>query len=200
MLELQQVDFSKGLVPAVVQDISTAQVLMLGYMNAAALAATLESRQVTFYSRSKKRLWTKGETSGNVLELIDAYLDCDGDTILIHARPHGPTCHTGTTTCFGDFPGPPLAFLGALMRLVAERDKQRPEGSYTTKLFERGLHKIAQKVGEEGVETALAGVAQSDRELLGESADLLFHLLVLLQARGLSLDDVIGVLRERHRA
>ncbi len=199
MLELSQVDFSKGLVPAVVQDADTAQVLMLGYMNAEALAATLDSKHVTFYSRSKQRLWTKGESSGHMLELIDAFVDCDGDTILIHARPKGPTCHTGTTTCFGEFPGPPATFLGELMRIVAARHREKPEGSYTTRLFARGVFKIAQKVGEEGVETALAGVAQSDEELLGESADLIFHLLVLLQARGLSLDDLARVLRGRHR-
>lgn len=199
MLDATQVDFSKGLVPAVVQDADTAQVLMLGYMNAEALAATLETKHVTFYSRSKQRLWTKGESSGHLLELIDAFIDCDGDTILVHARPKGPTCHTGAVTCFGDFPGPPATFLGELMRIVAMRHQQKPEGSYTTTLFARGIHKIAQKVGEEGVETALAGVAQSDEELLGESADLIFHLLVLLQARGLALDDVAQVLRGRHR-
>jgi phosphoribosyl-ATP pyrophosphohydrolase/phosphoribosyl-AMP cyclohydrolase len=191
------IDWSKGLLPAIVQDVDSGLVLMLGYMNADALAATVETGHVTFYSRSKQRLWTKGETSGNVLELRSMALDCDGDTLLLLARPFGPTCHQGTTTCFGDFPGPEVAFLGQLGRLVEQRHKDRPAGSYTTKLFDSGTRRIAQKVGEEGVETALAAVAQDREDLLGEASDLLFHMLVLLRDRGLGLEDVARTLRAR---
>lgn len=194
---LEQLDWSKGdgLLPVVVQDADTLAVLMLGYANADALAATLASRQMTFYSRSKQRLWTKGESSGNVLTVLAMRVDCDNDTLLVTARPAGPTCHTGAESCFERAPG---NFLGRLDALVQQREQQRPEKSYTTRLFEDGVRRIAQKVGEEGVETALAGVAQDDAALLGESADLLFHLIVLLRARGLSLDDAVAVLRERH--
>jgi phosphoribosyl-ATP pyrophosphohydrolase/phosphoribosyl-AMP cyclohydrolase len=191
------IDWSKGLIPAIVQDVDSGLVLMLGYMNADALAATVDSGHVTFYSRSKQRLWTKGESSGHVLALQSISLDCDGDTLLVLARPHGPTCHNGTTTCFGDFPGPDIAFLGELSRLVEQRHRDRPEGSYTTRLFDAGTRRIAQKVGEEGVETALAAVAQGPDELLGESSDLVFHLLVLLRDRGLGLGDVARTLRAR---
>ncbi len=194
---LEQLDWSKGdgLLPVVVQDADTLAVLMLGYANADALAATLASGQMTFYSRSKQRLWTKGESSGNVLTVLAMRVDCDNDTLLVTARPAGPTCHTGAESCFERAPG---NFLGHLDALVQQREQQRPEKSYTTRLFEDGVRRIAQKVGEEGVETALAGVAQDDAALLGESADLLFHLIVLLRARGLSLDDAVAVLRERH--
>jgi len=184
-----------GLVPAIVQDATTLRVLMLGYMDRAALESTLKGGKVTFFSRSKQRLWTKGETSGNHLDVVDVRTDCDADTVLVTVRPHGPTCHTGSTSCFGDAPG---QFLGALDALVEQRERERPLDSYTTQLFEKGTRRIAQKVGEEGVETALAGVAQGDDELLGESADLLFHLIVLLRARGLSLADAVAVLEQRH--
>ena len=184
-----------GLMPAIVQDAATLRVLMLGYMDRAALDSTLQGGKVTFFSRSKQRLWTKGETSGNHLDVVDVRADCDADTLLVTVRPHGPTCHTGSTSCFGDAPG---QFLGALDALVEQRERERPEGSYTTALFDKGTRRIAQKVGEEGVETALAGVAQGDDELLGESADLLFHLIVLLRARGLSLADAVAVLERRH--
>ncbi len=184
-----------GLMPAIVQDAATLRMLMLGYMDRAALENTLQGGKVTFFSRSKQRLWVKGETSGNHLELVEIRTDCDADTLLVTARPQGPTCHTGSTSCFGDAPG---QFLGALDALVAQRECERPVGSYTTTLFEKGKRRIAQKVGEEGVETALAGVAQGDEELLGESADLLFHLIVLLRARGLSLADAVAVLEQRH--
>ncbi|MFT3762915.1 MAG: bifunctional phosphoribosyl-AMP cyclohydrolase/phosphoribosyl-ATP diphosphatase HisIE [Pseudoxanthomonas sp.] len=184
-----------GLLPAIVQDADTLRVLMLGYMNAEALAATRESGRVTFYSRSKQRLWTKGESSGHFLDLVEIKVDCDSDTLLVLARPHGPTCHLGRASCFPEAPGD---FLAALDALVASREQERPAGSYTTRLFESGVRRIAQKVGEEGVETALAGVAQEDAALLGESADLLYHLIVLLRARGLSLADAVAVLRERH--
>jgi phosphoribosyl-ATP pyrophosphohydrolase/phosphoribosyl-AMP cyclohydrolase len=197
----EQLDWAKGdgLLPVIVQDAETLRVLMLGYMDAAALAATRDSGHVTFYSRSKQRLWTKGESSGHFLDLVSIDVDCDNDTLLVLARPHGPTCHTGRTSCFPQAPGADVSFLGTLDTLIAEREQTRPEGSYTTQLFEKGTRRIAQKVGEEGVETALAGVAQGDAELLGESADLLYHLIVLLRARGLSLADVVAVLESRHR-
>ncbi len=196
--ELKNLDWTKGggLLPAVVQDADTLRVLMLGYMNAEALAATRASGHVTFYSRSKQRLWTKGESSGHFLDVVSVQADCDDDTLLVLARPHGPTCHLGRASCFPDAPG---GFLAELDALVAQRERERPAGSYTTKLFESGVRRVAQKVGEEGVETALAAVAEGDAELLGESADLLYHLIVLLRSRGLSLEAAISVLRERHR-
>ncbi|WP_449445965.1 bifunctional phosphoribosyl-AMP cyclohydrolase/phosphoribosyl-ATP diphosphatase HisIE [Thermomonas brevis] len=187
-------DKQGGLLPAIVQDATTLRVLMLGYMDRAALAATLASGQVTFYSRSKQRLWTKGESSGHVLALVSVDVDCDADTLLVQARPHGPTCHLDRTSCFPDAPGDGLAELDAL---IAQRERERPQGSYTTRLFEGGIRRIAQKVGEEGVETALAAVAQDDEALLGEAADLLYHLVVALRARGLALDDVRRVLAAR---
>ena len=195
-----QLDWGKGdgLLPAIVQHWRSGEVLMLGYMNRESLAETRASGKVTFFSRSKQRMWTKGESSGNHLLLKSLHVDCDVDTILVRADPVGPTCHRGTPTCFADAPELPLAFLGDLDALVAQRHTERPEGSYTTRLFDSGTTKIAQKVGEEGVETALAGVVQSDAELLGESADLVFHLLVLLRARGLGLADVVRVLETRH--
>lgn len=201
--DTSRLDWSKGegLLPAIVQHWLSGEVLMLGYMNAEALAETQRSGHVTFYSRSKQRLWMKGESSGNVLALKSIRLDCDADTLLIQAEPHGPTCHTGTSSCFGDSADvrPPLGFLAELDALVAQRHVERPTGSYTTKLFDDGIRRIAQKVGEEGVETALAAVVQDDEALLGEAADLLFHLVVVLRARGLSLADAIAVLADRHR-
>ena len=188
-------DKQNGLFPAVVQDARTLRVLMLGYMDRAALAATLDSGKVTFYSRSKQRLWTKGEQSGHVLELVSIQPDCDNDTLLVLARPHGPTCHLQRKSCFSAAPGD---FLAELDALVAQRERERPPGSYTTRLFDGGVRGIAQKVGEEGVETALAAVAQGDAEFCSEAADLLYHLLVLLRSRGLSLDDAVAVLRARH--
>lgn len=201
-IDFSRLDWTKGdgLLPAIVQHVQTGEVLMLGYMNAEALDVTQRTGHVTFFSRSKQRLWTKGESSGHVLELQSIRVDCDADTLLVHAQPHGPTCHTGTSSCFGDEVRPPLGFLAELDALVAQRHAERPEGSYTTRLFEGGVRRIAQKVGEEGVETALAGVAQGDEELLGEAADLLFHLSVLLRARGLSLTDVAALLAKRHAA
>jgi len=190
-------DKQGGLLPAIVQDAVTRRVLMLGYMDRAALDATLATGRVTFFSRSKQRLWMKGETSGDILELVSLEADCDADTLLVQARPRGDTCHLGRKSCFADAPGDFLAELDALVR---ERERIRPEGSYTTKLFEGGVRRIAQKVGEEGVEMALAAVAEDDVALLGEAADLSFHLLVLLRARGLGLDDVLAVLRDRHAA
>ncbi len=187
-------DKQGGLLPAIVQDAETLRVLMLGYMNREALAATLDSRHVTFFSRSKGRLWTKGERSGHVLELVSIESDCDADTLLVLAHPRGPTCHLQRTSCFPAAPGDELAELDGL---IAQRERERPEGSYTSKLFESGVRRIAQKVGEEGVETALAAVAQDDAALLGEVADLLYHLGVLLRARGLSLGDARRVLAAR---
>lgn len=186
-----------GLLPAVIQHADTLKVLMVGYMDRAALGITLDSGHVTFYSRSRARLWTKGESSGNLLDLVAIEADCDHDTLLVQARPHGPTCHLGLDSCFAAAPGD---FLAELDALVATRDRERPVGSYTTRLFDDGVRAIAQKVGEEGVETALAAVVQDDAALCGEAADLLFHLQVLLRARGLSLDHAVAVLRARHQA
>jgi len=197
--DLQALDWAKGdgLLPAIVQDASNLRVLMLGYMNEEALAATQSSGHVTFYSRSKQRLWKKGETSGHVLELVSLQADCDNDTLLVLAHPQGPTCHLQRDSCFADAPA---SFIADLDALVAQRERDRPSGSYTTKLFDEGIRRIAQKVGEEGVETALAAVVQDDAAVLGESADLVFHLLVLLRARGLSLRDVSSLLQDRHKA
>lgn len=200
--DTSRLDWAKGdgLLPVIVQHWLTGEVLMLGYMNAEALAQTRASGYVTFYSRSKQRLWTKGESSGHVLALKSIRIDCDADTVLIQADPHGPTCHTGTSSCFGASVDvrPPLGFLAELDALIAQRHAERPEGSYTTSLFEGGIRRIAQKVGEEGVETALAAVVQGDAELLGEAADLTFHLMVALRARGLSVAQVVATLAERH--
>jgi len=187
-----------GLLPAVVQHAMDGRVLMLGYMNRAALAQTLDGGKVTFYSRSRQRLWTKGETSGHVLNLVSIHADCDADSLLVLADPAGPTCHRGTDSCFGDAAVPGLAFLGQLDALIAARERERPAGSYTTRLFEGGVRRIAQKVGEEGVETSLAAVAEDDAALRGEAADLLYHLIVLLRARGLGLDAVAETLATRH--
>lgn len=187
-------DKQDGLLPAIVQDAETYRVLMLGYMNREALAKTLETGQVTFFSRSKGRLWTKGESSGHVLSLVAIETDCDADTLLVQARPHGPTCHLGTTSCFPNAPGDVLGELDALIR---RREAERPPGSYTTKLFESGIKRMAQKVGEEGVETALGALADDDEGFLGEAGDLLYHLIVLLRARGFSLEDAKRVLKAR---
>lgn len=208
-LQVGDVDFTKagGLVPGVVQDARTREVLMVGFLDAQALETTLRTGLATFRSRSRGGPWTKGETSGNTLRVVAVDVDCDRDTLLIHAVPAGPTCHTGDTTCFDAARGgrdeapdgdPPQAFLPLLDAVVAARQEEMPPGSYTTRLFTDGVRRIAQKVGEEGVETALAAVAQDDESLLGESADLLYHLLVLLRARDLSLADVEDVLRRRH--
>ena len=193
-------DRMNGLLPAVVQDAFDGRLLMVAYMNPESLARSLETGLVTFWSRSRQELWTKGETSGNRLRLAAVHADCDGDCLLVQARPEGPTCHRGTDTCFDeDRPvGPDLAFLAALERVIAQRDAERPADSYTTRLFEAGVRRIAQKVGEEGVETALAATAGAPEELLNESADLLYHLLVLLRARNLTLADVLATLTARH--
>ena len=183
-----------GLVAAVVQDAASGRVLMLGYMSPEALAATQASGQATFYSRSRQRLWTKGETSGTTLDVVSITRDCDGDALLVQVRPLGPTCHAGTRSCFAQANA---GTLDALDQLIATRERERPPGSYTTSLFEKGTRRIAQKVGEEGVETALAAVAQDDGALLGEAADLVYHLLVLLRARGLGLAELEQALAAR---
>jgi phosphoribosyl-AMP cyclohydrolase / phosphoribosyl-ATP pyrophosphohydrolase len=198
------VDFDKsgGLVPAIVQDADSGAVLMLAYMNREALDETLRRRRAVFYSRSKQRLWEKGETTGHTLEVVDVAVDCDNDTLLVTARPRGPACHNGTLTCFGDAPrsaATGIAFLAKLEGIVAQRAAEKPEASYTARLLEKGIAKVAQKVGEEGVEVALAGVTEDDGKVLDESADLVFHLLVLLRARGLSLQQVVDTLESRHK-
>lgn len=190
----------KFLIPAIVQDAFDGRVLMQGYMNREALEHTLESGRVTFWSRSRNELWIKGETSGNFLDLVQVIADCDNDCLLVLATPHGPVCHLDTPTCF-DCEGkqePSLHFLAKLERIIAQRDKDRPPGSYTTDLFEAGTKRIAQKVGEEGVETALAATAGDKQELLNESADLIYHLLVLLRSGSVSLADVTERLKQRH--
>ena len=201
-LDPQSLDFDKqgGLIPAIVQHAATGEVLMLGYMNAEALEKTQQTGKVTFFSRSKERLWTKGETSGNTLDLVGLEPDCDRDCLLVRVLPHGPTCHTGTKSCFGQAPGPGIAFLGELEAIIAKRASATPEDSYTARLLSKGILKIAQKVGEEGVETALAATSEDDEALTGEAADLLYHLLVLLKARGLSLGDISAKLKSRNLA
>lgn len=203
-VDISKVDFGKGegLVPAIVQDADTGAVLMMAYMNREALEQTLTRKRAVFFSRGKQRLWEKGETTGHTLDVVDVALDCDADTLLVTARPRGPACHNGTLTCFGDEPrsaATSIAFLAKLEAVVAQRASERPDASYTAKLLGKGLSKVAQKVGEEGVETALAAVNESDQKLVEESADLLFHLLVLLRARGLPLASVVHELEKRHR-
>lgn len=196
-------DKGDGLLPAVVQDAASGAVLMLAFMNAEALCETLKRGRVVFFSRSRNRLWEKGETSGNTLQLVDIDTDCDSDSILVRARPAGPTCHRNTFTCFGDGSAPTTDGIGFLSRLedvISARIAESPEGSYTAKLFARGVKRMAQKVGEEGVEVALAAQAGDNAELLSESADLLYHLTLLLKARGLSLDAVGAELAARHQA
>lgn len=201
----ESLDWRKGdgLLPAVVQDSRTGQVLMVAFMNRESLERTLATRKVTFFSRTKNRLWTKGETSNHFLNLVAIAADCDNDSILITASPDGPTCHIGTQSCFGDdikADGADLAFLAKLEGVIAQRIAQRPDGSYTAKLWADGVTRMAQKVGEEGVEVALAAVTQDDQRLVGESADLLFHLALLLKSRGLSLAAAVQELEQRHAA
>ncbi|WP_076586989.1 bifunctional phosphoribosyl-AMP cyclohydrolase/phosphoribosyl-ATP diphosphatase HisIE [Vibrio ostreicida] len=190
-----------GLVPAIVQDYQSSQVLMMGYMNPAALEKTGKTGNVTFFSRTKERLWTKGETSGNVLQLQNIALDCDSDTLLVKVNPIGPTCHTGTTTCWdGDKQEESqMVWLHQLEQLLAARKDADPESSYTASLYARGTKRISQKVGEEGVEVALAATSGDKAELVCESADLIYHLMVLLQDQGLSMNDVVNKLKERHK-
>ncbi|WOT06596.1 bifunctional phosphoribosyl-AMP cyclohydrolase/phosphoribosyl-ATP diphosphatase HisIE [Shewanella youngdeokensis] len=197
---LSQLDWTKtdGLIPAVVQNHLTGKVLMLGYMDHAALDKTLTSGQVTFFSRSKQRLWTKGETSGNTLDLIAIDMDCDNDSLLVQVVPNGPTCHKGTQSCWQD--GNAHPFIDNLSTLIASRKGQDPKSSYTAYLFDRGTKRIAQKVGEEGLETALAAATNDIPELVDEASDLIYHLLVLLEDQSLSLEDITANLMKRHNA
>lgn len=199
-MKLPKIDWKKnaGLVPAIVQDAATLQVLMLGYMDDAALKKTLRTKKVTFFSRSKQRLWTKGESSKNFLHLVDVKVDCDNDTLLVTARPDGPTCHRGTVSCFGDAGPTGVGFLAQLEQTIVDRIKSGDKKSYTVRLAKEGVGRVAQKVGEEGVETALAALKASKAEFTGEAADLLYHLIVLLRVKKLSLGDAIAVLQKRH--
>lgn len=197
-----KIDFNKsenGLVPAIVQDVYTKNVLMLGYMNEEALQKTQESKKVTFFSRSKQRLWTKGEESGNFLYLANIKVDCDNDTLLITVNPEGPTCHTGSDTCWGEGNDQTFGFVSELERIIQDR-KENPENkdSYVSSLFRKGINKVAQKVGEEAVEVLIEAKDNNDDLFLGESADLLFHYLILLQAKGYKLNDIVKVLEDRH--
>ena len=195
------IDFAKyadGLVPAIVQDVATGEVLMLGFMNAEAVEQTEVSGRVTFFSRSKERLWTKGETSGNYLEVVSITPDCDNDTLLVRARPNGPVCHTGAATCFGET-DTSLAFLHELESVISSREAEPIEGSYLSKLFAKGLNKIAQKVGEEAVETVIAAKDDDIDAFKNEAADLLFHYLVLLRAKDVRFSDITSVLIDRRR-
>jgi phosphoribosyl-ATP pyrophosphohydrolase/phosphoribosyl-AMP cyclohydrolase len=201
--DIDSLDFAKGngLLPAVVQHAGTGAVLMLGYMNKASLVETFAKRHVVFFSRSRQALWEKGETSGHFLELEAVRTDCDRDTLLVTVWPHGPVCHVGTTTCFGSeqfTAAERLTFLSTLESVIAKRAADPPEESYTARLFAQGPKRIAQKVGEEGLEVALAAVSESDDKVISESADLVFHLLVLLKQRGLALEHVVAELRSRH--
>jgi len=194
-------DFDKlnGLIPAIIQDADTSRVLMLGFMNKEAYEKTRKDGRVTFYSRTKKRLWTKGEESGNYLDVEEIVEDCDQDTLLIRVHPLGPVCHTGADTCFSERNEADLAFLRKLQDLVADRKRTMPGNSYTTKLFSSGINKIAQKVGEEAVELVIESKDQNDELFLNESADLVYHLLVLLTEKGFDLRDVVKVLENRHK-
>lgn len=200
MIDVKNLDFDKlnGLIPAVVTDKTTGQVLMLGFMNEDALNKTLETNKVTFYSRAKERLWTKGETSGNYLELVDIIPDCDNDTVLISAIPHGNTCHLDQYSCFG-INEDKLGFLRELFELIQNRKKQLPEGSYTTKLFNSGENRIIQKVGEEAVETVIAAKNGDKEEIVNEVSDLVYHMFVMLAEKDISLNDIAANLYSRHK-
>ena len=189
---------SDQLIPVIIQDASTNKVLMLGYMNSEAFEITQKLQKVTFYSRSKKRLWTKGEESGNFLNVKSIHLDCDKDSLLIYVKPEGPTCHTGTDTCWGEENKNPLAFLNVLEEIIAHRKAIDTDESYVASLFRKGINKIAQKVGEEAIETVIEAKDSDDQLFLDESADLLFHYLILLQAKGYKINDVIQILADRN--
>lgn len=194
-------NFAKGngLLPAIIQDATTSKVLMLGYMNAEALEITKKEGRVTFWSRSKERLWTKGETSGNFLLVEDLSIDCDQDTILIKATPQGPVCHTGADTCFNESNSSRTGFIDQLRTIIRDRKENPSDQSYTASLFAKGINKVAQKVGEEAVELVIEAKDDNKELFMGEAADLLFHYLVLLEAKGYTLDEVIAVLEERHK-
>ena len=198
---MMKIDFDKcgGLVPAIIQDATTKVVLMLGYMNEEALQKTQETGLVTFFSRSRQCLWTKGETSGNYLHLVDIKVDCDNDTLLIQAKPDGPTCHKGTDTCWGEVNRPnPLLFLSELSDFIEKRHEEMPEGSYTTSLFKDGLNRMAQKVGEEALELVIEATNGTNERLIYEGSDMLYHLIVLLTSKGLRIEDMAKELMERH--
>lgn len=195
------IDFEKsgGLVPAIIQDAATRNVLMLGYMNREAYEKTVATGRVTFYSRSRRCLWTKGETSGNYLNVVSMAADCDNDTLLVKAVPEGPTCHKGTDTCWGEENTPhPLAFLTELQDFIEKRRREMPEGSYTTSLFNDGTNRMAQKVGEEALEMVIEAVGGTDERMIYEGADMLYHMMVLLTSKGLRIEDLARELRERH--
>lgn len=196
-----EIDFEKcgGLVPAIIQDAQTKNVLMMGYMNPEAYQKTLETGKVTFWSRSRQCLWTKGETSGNFLWLVNIKVDCDKDTLLVTAHPEGPTCHTGTDTCWGEKnERTPLLFLSELQDFIEKRHREMPEGSYTTSLFKKGVNRMAQKVGEEALETVIEATNGSDEKMVYEAADMLYHLVVLLTSKGLRIEDIARELATRH--
>ncbi len=191
-------DKGDGLLPAVIQDSENLRILMLGYMNKEALAQTIETKRATFFSRSKQRIWTKGETSGNFLDLVSLEIDCDKDTILVQAKPRGPACHLNKETCFNDESGDAVLFLKTLSEIIKQRNQDRPDDSYTTKLFKDGKSRIAQKVGEESVELVLACMKEDKQEILSEAADLVFHIMVLLENAELNISEVCDVLSVRH--
>ena len=195
------IDFSKmgGLVPAIIQDATTKNVLMLGFMNEEAYRKTLDTKHVTFWSRTRNCLWTKGETSGNYLNVVDIKNDCDNDTLLVMVHPDGPTCHTGTDTCWGETNTEnPLLFLSELQNFIDKRHQEMPEGSYTTKLFKDGVNKMAQKLGEEALETVIEATNGTSEHLVYEASDMLYHLIVLLTSKGLRIEDVAEELHKRH--
>lgn len=197
-----KLDFSKnknGLIPAIIQDSLTKNILMLGYMNKTALDITKKSKKVTFYSRSKNRIWTKGEESGNFLNLVSIIEDCDNDTLLIRAEPVGPTCHQGTETCWGEKNTVSYGFLSHLESIISEKKNENPDKSYTASLFKSGINKISQKLGEEATETIIEAKDENNDLFLNESADLLFHFLVLLQYKGFELNDVVNILKKRNK-
>ncbi len=196
-----ELDFGKlnGLVPAIIQDDQTQKVLMLGFMNEEALEKTRETKKVTFFSRTKNRLWTKGEESGNFLEVVSILEDCDKDTLLIKVNPTGPVCHTGNDTCFNEVNREDILFIKTLQSLIARRRQEMPEGSYTTSLFRKGTGRIAQKVGEEAVETVIEAMSNNDERLLYEASDLVYHLLVLLTQKGYRIEDIACELKKRHK-
>ena len=195
-----EIDFNKmnGLVPAIIQDAKTMKVLMLGFMNEEAYNKTVETGKVTFYSRTRNTLWTKGETSGNYLHVVEILHDCDHDTVLIKAIPDGPVCHTGADTCWNEKNENPIMFLIELQRFIEKRHEEMPEGSYTTSLFKDGCHRMAQKVGEEALEAVIEAVAENNERLVYEASDMLYHLIVLLTSKGLTIEDLANELVERH--
>lgn len=197
-----KLDFEKmgGLVPAIIQDNNTGKVLMLGFMNEEALRETKESGMVTFFSRTKNRLWKKGETSGNTLQVVNMTADCDNDTLLIKATPAGPVCHTGSDTCFGEKNIEDVMFLKILQNFIEQRRQEMPEGSYTTTLFQKGVNRMAQKVGEEAVETVIEATNGTEEGFIYEASDLMYHLIVLLTSKGLRLEDLAKELKKRHKA